>query len=420
MSTRPVRPTAPQERLQAIDALRGFALCGILIGNMQWFAGYGLMPTVLIRLNATVDQVTHFLVYFFVEGKFYSIFSFLFGFGFALQIQRAEQRGDSEASLFKWRLLWLLLIGMLHMTLLWAGDILNVYALTGFLLLLFRRKTDRSILHWAFALTLIPILTYTLVYILTAFLAPPAATAVASPDIARATNFWNARINHFSQGSYLQILKENIRLVGERFIYLLYEMRVPKVLAMFLLGMFAFRRGYFQDFAAHRAFIRRVMWWGLVIGLPGNAVLATLMWMHVFVPPSPLGIVETVTYAFAVPALALFYIAAFVTLWQDWTWQRVLIRLAPAGRMALTNYLLQTLICVFIFRGFGLGLFGRVGVTAATVAAIFIFILQALSSAWWLRDFSYGPVEWVWRQLTYRQRLPLRLRQRQFEIGSPP
>src|SRR5262245_45336342 len=144
-----IGPISASERIEIVDVLRGLAIGGILIGNMQWFSGYGMMPPALEQQAPPGDQIARFLVHFFVEGKFYSIFSFLFGFGFALQIARAEKRGDDKASVFKRRLLWLLVIGALHAVFLWAGDILSVYAIMGFFLLLFRRKPDSSLLKWA-------------------------------------------------------------------------------------------------------------------------------------------------------------------------------------------------------------------------------------------------------------------------------
>src|SRR3982751_2676704 len=137
MSKSEIGPISLSERIDIIDVLRGLAVCGILIGNMQWLSGYGMMPPALAEHAPLTDRATHFLVHFFVEGKFYSIFSFLFGFGFALQIARAEDRGDTEAKVFKRRLLWLLLIGAIHAIFLWPGDILSVYAVIGFLLVLF-------------------------------------------------------------------------------------------------------------------------------------------------------------------------------------------------------------------------------------------------------------------------------------------
>src|SRR5215213_435896 len=152
MSQNQIGPIALPERIEVLDVLRGLAVCGILIGNVQWFSGYGMMPPALAAQTPYADRAAHFLVHFFVEGKFYSIFSFLFGFGFALQISRARERGDLNASLFKRRLFWLLVIGLLHAYLLWAGDILSIYAVMGFLLILFRKKTNGGLLKWAFIL----------------------------------------------------------------------------------------------------------------------------------------------------------------------------------------------------------------------------------------------------------------------------
>ena len=146
MSESQINPISTQERIEILDVLRGLAVGGILVGNMQWFSGYGFMPELLAAQSPLADRVTNFLVHFFVEGKFYSIFSFLFGIGFALQISRAETRRDRTTSLFKRRLFWLLVIGLLHAYLLWAGDILSIYALMGFVLILFRRKTNESLL----------------------------------------------------------------------------------------------------------------------------------------------------------------------------------------------------------------------------------------------------------------------------------
>jgi uncharacterized protein len=411
MTKSQISPISLQERIEILDVLRGLAICGILIGNMQWFSGYGFMPQALAEQSPLADRITHFLIHFFVEGKFYSIFSFLFGFGFALQIARAEERGDQTASLFKRRLFWLLVIGLLHAYLLWAGDILSIYAVMGFLLLLFRRKTNGALLKWAFALMVIPILTYILLYILfVAFVPPESLVEFKAGQI----DFWNQAVTKVQQSSYLQIVTDfNLNYIVGRYAGLIFEMRLPKILAMFLLGFYAYRRGFFQDPSSHQPFIRRVLIYGLVIGLVGNVAFATLAGKEAVIPPTLGGIAGVVAYAFGVPALALFFIALVATLWQKAAWRRLLAFLAPVGRMALTNYLLQTVICVFIFYGYGFGQFGKVGALAATLIALAIFLFQILISALWLKYFSYGPVEWIWRQLTYRQRLNLRLKRQQ-------
>jgi len=411
MSQSQISPISLPERIEILDVLRGLAVCGILVGNMQWFSGYGMMTPAIARHRPFADQVTHFLVHFFVEGKFYSIFSFLFGFGFALQIARAEERGDSRASLFKRRLFWLLVIGLLHAYLLWSGDILSIYAVIGFVLILFRRKTNGALLMWAFVLLAIPILTYILLYILFVAFVPP--DAVAKLDAAQ-INFWNETVRKVPQSSYLQIITGyNLNMIAGRYASVILEMRLPKILAMFLLGFYAYRRKLFQNLSSHQPFIRRVLVYGLILGLVGNVTFAAFAGAEAVFPPSPAGIVGVISYAFGVPALALALVALVATLWQrapSSHGRRLLAWLAPVGRMALTNYLMQTVICVFIFYGYGFGQFGRFGATTATLIALAIFVFQILMSALWLKYFSYGPMEWIWRQLTYRRRLSLRIK----------
>jgi uncharacterized protein len=417
MSQSQISPISSRERIEILDVLRGLAVCGILIGNMQWFSGYGFMPPALAQQSPSSDQLTHFMVHFFVEGKFYSIFSFLFGFGFALQISRAQERGDLKASLFKRRLFWLLVIGLLHAYLLWAGDILSVYALMGFVLILFRKKTDGSLLKWIFVLLAIPILTYILFYILFVAFVPP--EALAKFDAGR-IDFWNEAVRKVQQSSYPQIITDfNLNYIVGRYAGLILDMRLPKLLAMFLLGFYAYRRGFFQNLSKHQPFIRRVLVYGLILGLVGNVAFAALAGKEAVFPPTPAGIAGVISYAFGVPALALFFIALVATLWQKAVWRKLLAFLAPVGRMALTNYLLQTVICVLIFYGYGFGQFGRVGARTATLIALAVFLFQVLVSALWLKFFSYGPMEWIWRQLTYRQRLNLRLKPQQPEARSP-
>jgi uncharacterized protein len=416
MSESQITPVSSAERIEILDVLRGLAVGGILIGNMQWFSGYGMMPPAIAAQGGLADQLTHFLVHFFVEGKFYSIFSFLFGFGFALQIARAGERGDTKATLFKRRLCWLLIIGLVHAYLLWAGDILSIYALMGFVLILFRRKTDGALLRWAFALMLIPILTYILLYILfAAFVSPEAVASINAGQAA----MWNEGVKKVQQSGYLQTISDfNLQYIVGRYAGLILEMRLPKILAMFLLGFYAYRRGFFQNLSGHQPFIRRVLIYGLILGLVGNLAFAALAGKEAVIPPTPAGMAGVISYAFGVPALALGFIALIAALWQKAAWRKALALLAPVGRMALTNYLMQTVICVFIFYGYGFGQFGKVGALAATLIALAIFLFQILTSALWLKYFSYGPMEWIWRQLTYRQRLNLRLKPRETEAES--
>lgn len=396
-------PIGAGERIELLDVLRGMAICGILIGNMQWFSGYGMMPAEIAPVPSTLDNVVQFLVHFLVEGKFYSIFSFLFGFGFAMQMTRAGERGDDRLRVFKRRLFWLLVIGFAHGFLLWAGDILSVYAWMGFILLLFRRKPDESLVKWTAWLVAVPVVTYALLYGLFAAFAPADAGAGFG-----GTEWWNDFSRQVTEGTYWSIVSGfNLEYIAGRYFGLFINMRIPKILAMFLLGLYAYRKGYFHDVPAHRPFIKKVAIYGLVLGVIGNLIMATFAGSEGPFPPSVAGVIGVAGYAFGVPALALGIIASVTLLWQGDVWRRLLGVLAPVGRMALTNYLLQTVVCVTIFYGYGFGQFGRHRAAAVTAMALGIFALQIVLSGLWLRVFAYGPMEWIWRQLTYKRRLPL-------------
>jgi uncharacterized protein len=405
MSQERVVPITPDERIEIIDVLRGLAVAGILIGNMQWFSGYGMVPPGIAEAAPLADRVVHYLVHFFIEGKFYSIFSFLFGFNFALQIARAEQRGDQGASVFKRRLFWLFVIGALHAFMLWAGDILSVYAVMGFILLLFRRKPERSLIKWAVALIIFPVVWYVLLWIVFLAFAPAEASSTIDASMAEG---WRRNAELVSHGGYWDIFKGyNLMYVVGRWIGLVMQMRLPKILAMFLLGCYAYRKGFFQNINDHASFRRKVLLYGLILGVIGNVAMASFAANEAPFPPSIWTSIGVFGYAFGVPALALFFVALVATLWQSPFARRVLSIVAPVGRMALTNYLLQTAICITIFYGYGFEWFGQVGAVTATLIALAIFAAQIVLSTAWLNFFAYGPMEWVWRQLTYGRRLSL-------------
>ena len=406
MNDKEFAPIGTRDRIEILDVLRGLAVCGILIGNMQWFSGYGMIPPALAEQTPSIDKITAFLVHFLIEGKFYSIFSFLFGFGFALQVARAAERGDTNASAFKRRLLWLLVIGLLHAYLVWAGDIVSIYALMGFLLLLFRNKSNESLIKWAGIMVCIPVITYCLLYLAFYALVPPDALAKFE---TMQVEMWNDNVQTVTQSSYVEIVTGfNLQYVAGRYAGLILQMRLPKILAMFLLGVYAYRIGVFQNIEANRKLIRRVAVYGLVLGLVGNLAMALLAGNEGPFPPSPAAVAGVAGYAFGVPALALGIAAIVAMIWQTQTLRSGISILAPVGRMALTNYILQSIVCVTIFYGYGFGLFGQFRAFAATMIALAIFAIQIILSAIWLRFFDYGPLEWIWRQLTYKQRLPLR------------
>ena len=393
-----IGPVLRQERVEAIDILRGVAILGILIVNMQLFSTPEGLP---------VDGTAERLIYFFAQEKFKALFSFLFGLGLAVQMMRAEARGAHFLPLYARRLCVLFLIGIAHFLLVWDGDILHDYALLGFVLLLFHRSSPKTLLVGAGVLLAIPMLFYgiTTYSSITSHVSPQMKEWITYENGAEDNGTSDDFSDTYARGSYAEMVT-------------LRESELPRdmspdtddayVLAIFLLGLYAGRRRIFHDVSAHLPFIRRVQRWGLVIGVAGNAAFA----VGGSFDPSPTSVTQNVgrlCLVVAAPALMLFYASTIILVTQRETWRRRLAPLAAVGRTALSNYLLQSLICTTIFYRYGLALFGKVSPSLGVLLTITIFLIQIPLSVWWLRRFQFGPVEWLWRSLTYWQRQPMRV-----------
>lgn len=393
------RPVDSSQRLDVLDVLRGFALFGILIANVLMFSGLFFKDMAGLTNPGTLDKVVYFGLEVLVHGKFYSIFSLLFGIGFFIFLSRAEQRGRSAGRLFARRLTILLGIGLVHATLLWAGDILTLYALLGYALLLFYRCSPRVLLAWVVVLLVARILIYAVMWWSGMHhpLAPPADGDLASEGF----DAIGAMISGF-QGGYGDVLKANALQLFGRWVELIVSLRLPTVLALFILGLWVGRRGIAADLSGNRSLLRRTAAWGLGLGLPLNGLWAWLAADTVpYLPGSSLGMLEMAVQTVAVPLLALGYGAGIALMMASNRWAGALKMLAPVGRIALSNYLLQTLACIFIFYGIGFGLYGRLGTAGAVGIVLPVFLAQVFISRWWLARFRFGPAEWLWRRLTY-------------------
>ncbi|WIG96758.1 DUF418 domain-containing protein [Myxococcus sp. SDU36] len=414
------RPVDAQERLELLDALRGFALFGILISNVQmWFSGRVFLPReqaeASIANASLLDTVTRYAFEVLVSGKFITLFAFLFGLGFAVQLGRAEARGGDFVPLYARRLTVLLVLGVLHLFLLWYGDILSSYALMGFALLLLRRRSDRTLLIIAAVLVLLlPVLT-NLLFRLPQLLAesPEAGAAAVAAAREKSTVLQGRMLTAITGGSWWEVTKTSAGFYRDEFFMMMLS-GLLTCLGRFALGLWAGRRGIFQDVPAHLGFFRRLLGWGLVAAVVGSApglVVTVLMQNKVLTPESMpvwLPLVLAPLRNLAQVGLAGVYVAGITLLFQRATWQRALGLLAPAGRMALTNYLSQTVISLLIFYGYGLGQAGKRGPFACVVICVGVFCVQVLWSHLWLSRFRFGPVEWVWRSLTYGKAQPMR------------
>ena len=405
-----IGPVLGQERIEAIDILRGVAILGILIVNMGGFSLPEDLPAHQLWPNM-VDGTVERLILFFAQEKFKTLFSFLFGLGLAVQMMRAEARGARFLPLYARRLCVLWLIGVAHFLLLWDGDILHNYAQDGFILLLFRRRSPKTLLVWAGIFLCIPLLFFglTTYYSITRQVNPQLMNWISFEDPAEDQKTIEETRRIYSRGTYVEMIKFRAReLPGD----LPPKIDDTYILTIFLLGLYAGRRGIFHDVSAHLPFIRRVQGWGLIIGVAGNAAFA----VGGSFDPSPTSVMQNVgrmCLVFAAPAMSFFYASTIILLTQGEAWRRRLAPLAAVGRMALSNYLLQSLICTMIFYSYGLALFCKVRPSLGLLLTIIIFLIQIPLSVWWLRRFQFGPIEWLWRSLTYWQREPMRVSGRQ-------
>jgi uncharacterized protein len=408
-----VAPVHQAERIQIVDILRGFALFGILFVNMTIFSHP--MQAVVLPADPSLpwhDRAALWLIHALGEGKFYTLFSLLFGLGLFLQMERIEARGGRFVPLYLRRLLVLLGIGLVHTFLIWMGDILNEYALLGFLLILFRKAKPRPLLIWIVILIVLPILFDAAI---TGLVSWASTIPEAAPQIEQSFAEVEAGFMADMQRAYQVYSSGNFAEITAQRAYDYFSMGLAgfgvmgfNIMAMFLLGLYFGKREIFKNLEAHRVLFRRLLIWGLLIGLTGNLLYATLVMPISRIYLTGTLLLATTAHTIGAPLLMLAYVSAFCLLALNPVWGKRLQALAPLGQMALTNYLMQSIVCTLIFYGYGLGLFGKVGAAAGIGLTLVIYLLQIPFSHWWMKRFQYGPAEWLWRSLTYLKLQPMK------------
>lgn len=380
-----------------------------------WFSGYADLDAEAaerVPLSA-LDPLVLKLQSLFVASKFISIFSFLFGVGFAIQMRRASERDAGVIPLYVRRMLWLLVFGAAHMLLLWYGDILHLYALLGLLLIAWISRSDRTLIVWGLTFAiLVPV-------VLRAALGGLPYLTGGTMDLVVAFEArWDAvaalREAAYKYGSYFDVVRVNLAEAWAWFSTDDVVTTGAESFGKFLLGFWAGRSGLLlrspaSRTDADRALFKRGLILGLVIGLTcqGIVLLVDLL------PTLNFGswAADVAAEAFwhvGVLAMATFYVCGVLLLFERPAWRSVLFVCAPVGRMALTNYVGQSAICVFLFYGWGLGWYGEIGPTVCLGLTILVFLAQAGVSRWWLNRFRFGPAEWLWRCLTYGRIQPFR------------
>lgn len=364
--------TNTQERIIGLDVLRGFALFGVLLVNMVDFSGSAFRAGTFGLRGDEISQLTDVAIAFFAVTKFYLLFSFLFGVGFAVQMRRVEGRQRPFVGLYLRRLAVLFSFGLIHAILLWDGDILQLYALAGVLLLILRRAPNTVLIGLAVLIGAAGLIGFSGV----------------DPNTTVSNLMQPEAVRLFTEGSYADLV--NFRANRP----VVFDIQIPMVLVMFLIGLLVGRNGFLDDPARYTPFLRRWWKWALPVGVVGNGLLIA---GYATATPWMLSIGVHV----GAPALSFVYGCA-VLLNTD-----RLRFLAPVGQMALTNYLSHSLICTTLFYGYGFGLYDQLAPLATVLLVVAIYGGQVILSRAWMGRFRFGPLEWVWRTLTYGKAEPL-------------
>lgn len=386
-------PITAGERITVIDALRGFALFGILVVNMESFRGATVAPGA-----GPLDAAATWFVAAAFTTKFYVLFSFLFGYGLTVQMRRAE---DFVPRYLR-RLLGLLVLGIAHALLLYVGDILVTYAVLGVVLLALRNAPSAWLVRLAAGLVALTAALCLLGGLAVALLGDDLGADAAGEDVLGGEAALAA-----NRGTPADAVALRVREYPGTVAFALFG-QGPTALAMFLLGLVAGRRRLFERIDEHADMLRRLRRVGLVVGGLGGVVWGTSSLVNGFTFNAAFLFAAAVDFATA-PLLSAVYLVTLTLAWRSAGVRRRLAFLVPVGRLALSNYLLQSLAGALIFTGYGLGAFGRVGPAAGLALSLAIFAAQIPLSAAWLRRFRFGPAEWLLRSVTYARPQPLRL-----------
>jgi uncharacterized protein len=398
-------PVPQTERIVPIDVLRGFALLGILVMNIQSFAMVGPLydnPTAYGELKGA-NFVVWLLSHLLADQKFLSIFSMLFGAGILLLWQKAERSGADSSPLHYRRMGWLIVFGLLHAYLLWYGDILYTYGMCGLFVYLFRRRSPWTLVSWSIILAMIG----SLIAIGLGLFWVPHLSADAKADFI---DDWQPTVQSINEeltayrGSWFAQMSERAPTAFAIETSLFVRLYLWKASSLMLLGMALFKLGAFHARWSHRRYLSLVGA-GLLLGIPvvsfGVAQNFAKHWdlQYSFY----LGTQYNYWGSYLV---ALGWIGLIMLWCQSPRGQPLKERMAAVGRTAFSNYILQTVICTTIFYGHGFGYFQKVPRTDQLLIVFAIYAAQLVIAPLWLRHFRFGPLEWLWRRLTYGKRQP--------------
>jgi uncharacterized protein len=409
----PTAPTASMERIKIIDVLRGFALLGIIIVHVveQYYAG----DSSIFAKNTPLDMGILIFMSIFIIGKFFPIFSFLFGLSFAIQMNQAEKKGKKYTGWFLWRLVILLGIGAVHQAF-YRGDILMLYAILGLVLLVCQYFNNKILLILSLALVfnIVGFVERSIEVGKSLFVSPSQGQPMQGQESKPAPqtgeeDYQKENKVYFDlikTGSWWAIAKQN--LLGElddKINFQIGSGRIWLTMGLFILGLYVGRKRIFENLPEHLSLVRRIFKycaWSIVVSL---LIVAVVMGIYQGNPPEApwLMLLGGTIVDAANVTLPFMYITGVILLFSKAKWEKILLWLYPVGRMGLTTYVMQAVIGTFIFYGYGLDLIGKLGNAFLLLMALGIYAVQIIFSRWWLGRFNYGILEWLWRSATYLQ-----------------
>lgn len=400
-----ISPIQPRERFIILDVLRGIALLGICLANFPEFSLYTFQKSEVATSMPTagIDRVVRFLQYLFIDGKFYTLFSLLFGIGFSIILSNAQRKAINGFRIFYRRMGILALIGLVHLMFIWSGDILLLYALVGMLLPLFLNLCDKKLLWLSAGFILLPVVVDALTTVGGVNLSEPAVRLQQYYCGLYGITDENFGIWLRDADSYGDVFRFLVQGAFVRVQEFIDGHRALKVMGLFILGYYIGRNRLYTNLEDKKEWLKKVCRIGFLVGFPASLLYA---WSAVNHHPAGL-VLHSLLYAVSVVPMGLAYIAGICLLFlrkREW---RIWEYLAAPGRMALTNYIGQSVIGMLLFYGIGLGLGASIGLSGTELIAAGVFLFQIAFSTIWLHYFQFGPLEWIWRMLTYGRRLSI-------------
>lgn len=378
------------ERILSIDIIRGFSILGIFLVNMMSFHSPLLYLDPLQWWDHPIDRITYKVIDLFAQASFYPLFSMLFGYSMVLLWEKVQIRGQHFYLIMGRRLLALLLFGIIHAFFVWHGDILIQYALLGFVLLPFLKLSGKSLFIAGISFYAIPALLITMLLFFASTVSPGEEVSLFDGEAVEQS------IAAYQQGSFFDITQqraidwmETNNLENSPFLFI-------SIFPLFLMGAGMAKLKWIQHHEAYRKRLWLILISTLVmgLGLKGLPYLIDGAWYAEYVQDSVGGV-----------CLAFFYGALLIVLTEKTKW---LSPLALIGKMSISNYLFQSIVSSMIFYGYGFGLYGKVSLFSGTILVFVIFSLQIVLSRIWLNYFTFGPVEWLWRTISYWKPVKLR------------